>query len=262
MWQMAANSPSTSSVIFSLKELAQMEDERVRAEAEASRLENEAREAARLEEEARQREEIATLEREEAARVREAERSEREAAARVEAIHRAALEVARVEAEARVRADVQERERARELRKLELASAEQGKQAKAARGTALVSLSSAIAVACVAAGLYAAVIVPAERSRAARSAAELASRDALVEDARQEVRKAEEQTRSVAGDLVAARDENARLQAALDAAKRRATPSHPANIAPSHPTTTRARETWSDGFTSCPPDSKDPLCVH
>jgi hypothetical protein len=253
---------TTSSVIFSLKELALMEDERVRAEAEASRLETEAREAARLEGEARRREELAAREREEAARARETERSEREAAARVEAIHRAALEAARIEAEARVRADAQDRERARELRRLELASAEKesGARRSAARSMRLASATSAIAVVCVAAGLYAAVVVPAERARAARSAAELASRDVLIEDVRQEVRKAEEQTRSVAGDLVAARDENARLQAALEAAKRHPAVSHAATPAPAH--ASARRETWSDGFTSCPPDSKDPLCAH
>ncbi len=201
-----------------------MEDERVRAQAEASRLEREALESARRQAEARARHERESLEREEVERRQEAERKERETAARVEAMRQAALEAARVEVEARLRAEERDHARRHEL---EMANASAERRGSVGRRLIMATLTGASAAAIVAASLYVGIAAPGERARAAQSSSELASRDALVADARAETVNARALARSLGDELSAARAESARLQKVLDDVNARATRARP-----------------------------------
>jgi hypothetical protein len=255
--------PSTSqssSVIFSLQELARMEDERVRGQAEATRLEQEARQAERQRAEALEREALEARAREEEEKRRQVERAEHDALARMEATTRAAVEAARVVAEGRLRAEERERERRFELENLAVARA----AAERSRASWTRTLASAFAGASVAALLagvaFAGVLRPAERAEQARWASELAARDALLTDARAEAGRSGDLARSMAGELAAAKAEAADLrQKLLDARPERGR----ANLAGgSHVARTAASGSREmDGFSRCPPGSPDPMCA-
>jgi len=249
----------SSSVMFSLQELERMEEERVRMAAEAEARDRESREQARRAIEAREQAERLAVERAEAEARQEVERRAREEAARLAAIQRAATEAARVEAEARVRAE--ERERERERDRLHAAMVEQARAAVGRQRTgATWGAVSAIVTACVAAALYLGVLSPRAEASLRAATADRAARDAAITDLRTKVESSEGAIASLQGDLAASRAEVARLQGLLDA--------RPAGLRPSRggpsPAGTRPVHTDPalDGFTSCPPGSKDPLCVH
>ena len=109
-----------SSVLFSLRELRRLEDERVRAEADARRAKAEAERRARAEAEQRGREEQARRVREDEERRQRAE-SEREDRLRVEEVERRA----RVEGEIQLR----ERQRLEEQRQRQLQGRRVGRSA-------------------------------------------------------------------------------------------------------------------------------------
>jgi membrane protein involved in colicin uptake len=153
------------SVTFSLRELKELEDERV----EQERLAKEARELAalRAREEAvrREREELAVRERAEAEERERVRRREVEEEARREAMSRAAVEQARIAVEARARAEEAERERRHEL---DMQRARVETQKKPGAGTIAGSglMGAAVAVAlCF--GVHFAVAKPAADKRIA-----------------------------------------------------------------------------------------------
>jgi hypothetical protein len=243
-------------VIFSLQELARMEDERVRDQAEAARLEEAAREAARRRAEVLAREELEAREREGEERRLEAERKDREAAARAEAV----VEAARVEAEGRLRAAEREREMRHDLERLVLAKASAEGDRGARRRSLLTAVSAASVTALLAAVGYLGVVRPAEQAREARWASELASSDTLVADARAQAAKAGDSARSLSDELAVARGQLADLRQQVEDGHRsvRTTPSavgnHSARTTPAHDPT-------MDGFSRCPPGSQDPMCA-
>ena len=232
-----------------------MEEERVHAEAEASRIEREALEAARQRAEARAQEALEAERREE----EERQRRERESATRVEAMARAAEEAARAEVEGRLRAEERDRERRYALDELRLAG-------EAARGSAprrvlFAALAGIAGTGALAAACYSGVVRPSERAQEARWSSELASRDALVTDAREEARAASEHARSLEAQMALVRTEADDLHKALDEANRRSTtgsPRAPSVVRVTHGTT---RDAPIDGFASCPPGSHDPMCM-
>jgi hypothetical protein len=244
--------------MFSLQELARMEDERVRSQAEAARLEKDALEFARQEVEARVREDAETQAREESEKRQEAERKEREEVARVEAIHRGALEAARLEVDARARAEERERDRRHELQKLEMARHSANGERLGVRRMVSAGLMGALAAGVVAAGLHLGIVQPGERARATLASSELAARDAVIAEAHGAASKARGQLQSLTDDLAAAKADVARLQKQIDEAPRTTT-----RPRASAPTVTRTVPSDTQvGLSRCPPGSLDPVCVH
>lgn len=231
-----------------------MEEERVRGLAEAS-----AREAAEAERQVREQQARLTAERvareraEEEAR-REAERRAHEVAARLEALRRAAMEAARFEAEARVKAEERERERRLAV------EVEHARAVAESRPRGVVwGLSAGLVVAAVAAGLHFGVVVPKNEAALRSATAQGVEKDAAVAGLSSRVDAAEEHARSLDADLTAARAEIARLQGLL--AARPPTPGPRGG--PGGPThgPPRGSDPRLDGFTTCPPGSKDPMCL-
>jgi len=246
---------SPSSVVFSLKELARMEEERVRAHAEAEARERESRD--RAERDARERarcEEQARAQAETEAR-REVERRAREEAARLEAARQAALGAARAEVDARARAQERERER---LHELEVARARALERRSGGARVAATLVGAAVA-AGVALALHYGVVVPGEEAAAARSAGELAARDVAIADLRARLDASEARASALDDELAAARADAARPPRSLDDPDARL-PHRRGAHAPASPA--HRTDDKLDGFTSCPPGSQDPLCLH
>jgi colicin import membrane protein len=245
----------SSSVLFSLQELARMEDERVR---EQARAESAAREAARRaveEAEARAREAAEADERAGELARREIERQAREEAARVQAIRDAATEAARAEAFARVQA--QEREKDRQQ------SIEMARVQASARGSRVAAAVAGCLGALVAAGIgmavYFGVAAPAARAALAGAGSELASRDQTIDQLRMRVSAGEASERALQMDIAALRDENSRLQAELAGSRSRVQGAHPSGRGV--PATTKRPDRSLDGFSTCAPGVNDPMCV-
>jgi len=154
-----------TSVLFSLKGLLDLEDERVRAEAERRRDEEEreaaAREAAACAAREAERARIVAVERVAALQRMAAEQARQ----RGEATRLAALERARIEAEAAARLAVLERKQAHELRLGEIAAAGSARRARLALLGSNLAWAVLVAIAVVG---YLTVLRPAEaRQRAA-----------------------------------------------------------------------------------------------
>jgi len=247
----------SDSVMFSLRELARMEEERVREEAAERERERQARQQAergaleriRREAEARHRAQ-AEAEREQVLRLREEQ-------VRIEALQRAAMEEARRASDAKARADERERERQHELN-VERASA-------AARGMRLRSgtLGAVLGVLVGASGAMAAglgVVTSREQAHRERAETEIASREDAIRELRSGADATQGRLRSLEESLATLRGDNQRLQEELDDARR-----HVAHRAPGHatlvPGASHAADPKLDGFTTCPPGSKDPLCI-
>jgi hypothetical protein len=246
----------STSVLFSLQELARMEEERVRGLAEAEERERATRIRATREAEERARREA--LERENAEMEARAEvaRRAREEAARLEAIRLAALEGARIEAEAKLAREAREQEvRAALARERNPASAPD-------RGTGRMFLAVAFG-ATVAAGVavaaYLGVAVPRDQARAATLGAELASRDVTVSELRRQADELRARVQSLDEELAVERAEEGRLRSEIAGLHRA-----PGGHAPAARFTAPARDDSRklDGFTACPPGSQDPLCLH
>jgi colicin import membrane protein len=249
----------SSSVIFSLRELERMEEERVRSQAQAAAFEGEARERALREAHELVRLETETRERQEAEARRDVEQRAREEAARIEAIRLAGVEAARAAAEAQARADERERERRHEL---EVERSRAMGQGRGLRGTAGAAAFGVVVAAGVAMAIHFGLVAPRARAGAAEASAELASRDVAIQDLRAQAAATETRMHGLEGDVAAARGDGDKLRADLETARRACVPAaapHPLASGPSapHPATQRL-----DGFTSCPAGSRDPLCVH
>ena len=247
----------SSSVIFSLLELERMEGERVRSQAQAAALEREARERALHESRERVRLETEGRERREAEARREIEQRAREEAARIEAIRRAGVEMARVAAEAQARADERERERRHEL---EVERARALARGGGPRGALAAAVFGAVVSAGVAMALHFGVVAPRERATASEARAELASRDVAIEDLRAQAAATDARVHGLEDSLAAARGDNDALHAELEAARR-----PPATTGSSRGGAVRGVPRPDaprlDGFTRCSPGSRDPLCL-
>jgi colicin import membrane protein len=248
----------SSSVMFSLQELARMEEDRVRSAAEAEALENEARERARHEAEASARAEERERERAEAEARREIERRAREEAARIEAIHRAAVEAARVEAEIKASAD--ERERAR-LYELETERARAAGRTTS-RGSVMAGILGAVLAAGVAGALHFGIAAPRAQATLRVVTDQLASRDVAIAELRTRADAADGQVQALQASLATAQGANAKLQSDLDDLRRNPPRRPPGPAIHPGPGPGVRNDPRLDGLTTCSPGSKDPLCVH
>jgi colicin import membrane protein len=246
----------SSSVMFSLQELARMEEQRVREAAEAAHREHAAHERARRDAEEQARRDLEARDREEAQARREVERRAREEAARIEAIHRAATEAARLESEAKTMREARELERRHEL---ELERVRLATKGTGTKGTFVAAAFGAIVTAGVAMALHFGVVAPRERSRGTMADAALASRDVAIADLRSRAEAADARVRSLEEELGTTKGEVDRLRSALDAARRASGPRTPGPRWTG--TGPRNDSPKLDGFAACAPGSKDPMCL-
>jgi fused signal recognition particle receptor len=248
----------SSSVLFSLQELSRMEEERVRAQAEASARQRAEAERALRQAEEKERGEQAARERAEAEARLRAEQQVREEVARVEAIRLAATDAARISAEASARAEERERERRHEL---ELARARATARAGGALRTAVAAAVGAACALGAAAAAYGGRVMPREQARAAQARADLASRDQTSDQLRAKLDAAGERAASLENELTITRAANRRLQSDVDDAKRQLTRAYRAR-----PPVTGGHAVRDDlpplDLPTCPPGSLDPLCLH
>jgi colicin import membrane protein len=235
------------SVSFSLRELQDLEEERIAREKRAV-IEREAA-AARAKEEAarREAEAISAKEHADAAAREEQRRRENEELARREAMQKAIVEQARLEVDAKTRSQERERERQHELELARL----RAQQGSTKPGTIIgAGIGSALFVLAGAFAIHLAVLKPSSEARIA----------ALTDMAtRAEARAAEADRRS---------EEQNRRIAALTEDLRQAREAKPAE--PKSPTTTRGSTGHGPAPRStnrpkdAPPcvDPHDPMCFH
>ena len=155
-----------SSVLFSLKELMNLEEDRIRQEETSRKAKQEAELQARLEAERRVREDEESRIRGEEDRRRADEQRVREEQARVEAIRHAEVEKARLDAEnaARIEAMRHQQEHERHLQSI--------KQDKHKRNLLIAAVGAALLL--VGVGVSAAVVIKGQNDKAAAIAAESA----------------------------------------------------------------------------------------
>ncbi len=218
-----------------------MEEERVRTAAEA-----EAREEAQR---------LALQRAEDEARL-EVERRAREEAARHAAIQRAATEAARIEAEAKVRAQERERERLHAVEVERARAAADTQRSGPAWGAV-----SALVMGCLATALYLGVLSPHAEATLRAANAETAAREATITELRTRMAATDATVTSLQGDVASAQAEVGRLRGLLDARPAAGPTPHPGPHGPIGPAVPHTAPPI-DGFTTCPPGSKDPLCAH
>jgi colicin import membrane protein len=190
-----------SSVLFSLKELMSLEEDRIRKEEDERRRREEAELQAKLEAERRARaEEEARIQAEEARRRAEEQRA-REEAARLEAIRQAEVEKARLDAENAARIEALRHQQEHE-RQLEAVRADKGK-----KRLALIAGASGfvLLVALIGGG----IVIKNQIDRQHQLESQLNALTSEKEDIERKLRAAKTD------------DERARLQAELDEANRR-----------------------------------------
>jgi len=245
------------SITTSLRELARLEERRVREEQEEQARLRGAVEAARRDIERRDAEVRAGEERkaEEAWLARVGR--EREESARLDAIRAATVERAQREAAECVAADERERQHRRDV---ELGAAMRGRrELRLAR----VVVAQLVVLALLAAGgawAYEGVIVPREQQRA-RASEEMASRDRAIVALRSQLAARDEASAAARRDFAEANERSNALAAEL-ARVRRELERLPHPLPKRAPVPTGERG-WMTGFDShCDPSSHDPLCAN
>ncbi len=211
-----------SSVLFSLKELMNLEEDRIRQEEDERKRRAEAEVQARLEAERRAREqEQARLQAEEERR-RSDEQRKKEEAARLDAIRHAEVEKARVEAEQRARLEAMSRQQEHQL---QLAGFEHDEHKKKLQRVATFGVGGGAILLIGGLFLYFGKIKPESEAR------ENATRQALVQQA-EESKKLQKQldeqmqrVNDLMGQLSTAQDDKTRaeLQKKIADAQRAAT---------------------------------------
>jgi colicin import membrane protein len=242
-----------SSFMFSLNELARMEEERVAREAAEERARKEAAARARREAEERSRAD-------EEAKRRAAEEAQellalraREEAARLEATKIATVEAARAAVAEGARAAELDRQRKNELN---LAQVKGDRQWRRLRGWLVgVSVSFVVAVAAMLA-IYAGVLAPRSEARVAGLVGEGARQEDLLRDLTSKLSASEGRVQALEREVADARAENAELERKLES--HTADPQRHGHVAPpSGAATTTVKR---------PPPSKgcanpfDPMC--
>jgi colicin import membrane protein len=245
----------SSSVLFSLQELARMEEERVRTQARAESAARETARRAAEEAETRAREAAEAEQRAREEARREIERQAREEAARVQAIREAAAEAARAEAFARVQAQEREKDRLHAIEVARVQASARGPRAAAALSGCL----GALLAAGIGMVVYFGVAAPAARAALAGARSEVASRDQTIDQLRLRAGASEASERALQVDIAALRDENTRIRADLDGLRSRVQGAHPSRHGV--PAPTKRPDRTLDGFTPCPPGVNDPMCV-
>jgi colicin import membrane protein len=206
-----------SSVLFSLKELMTIEEDRIRTEEEERQRQAEAEEHARQERERLEREhELARMASEEQRR-REDEARSREEAVRLDAIQRGELEKARADAEQRARMEAMTAQQAHER---QLATLKHDKSKKQLRNL-LIGGGLVVVLGGSLAGWFS---YKAYQENQARMAAEARQRQ-LLEDEKDRLRREKEESEKkmaqLMEDLKGAKNEadRARIQAEIEAEK-------------------------------------------
>lgn len=209
-----------SSVLFSLKELMSLEEDRIRQEeADRQRKQDDA-EKARLDAERRARDEEETRMRAEDERRRVEEQRTREEQARVEAIRHAEIEKARTETEhqARMAAMKQQQEHDRHI------AAIQQDEGKKKLKFILIGVGALLVVAVVGGGLALKSVNDKARAEAARHQQELAQQEARMKELQGQLAQQEESVKSLQAEANNAKTEADRQAALrkLDEARRQA----------------------------------------
>jgi hypothetical protein len=182
------------SFMFSLRELARMEEDRIAREAAAERARHEAALAAQrdAEQKAREAAEARARTLDEAARA--AATREREEAARLEATRLAAMEGARVTAEAAARAADAELHRAHALELARLHETSGTKRLRAASWA--IGVGGIVAIAAMT-GSYALVLKPQADQRVSQAVAQRDARDEVVADRQAKLDALEQRTKAL-----------------------------------------------------------------
>jgi colicin import membrane protein len=247
-----------SSVLFSLKELMNLEEDRIRQEDSARKAKQEAELQARLDGEKRQREQEEARIRGEEDRRRAEEQRTREDQARVEAIHRAEVEKARLDAEnaARIEALRHQQEHERHLQAM--------KQDKHKRNLLIAAVGAALLL--VIGGVSAVVVIKGQNDRAAAVAAESA-RQLAEQQAKTEAlqKQFDDQNKNIDGlttQLASATDavQAAALKQQIEDARKRAAETRKAIQNSSAPAANRGGGDKPKPRTACTCQSGDPLC--
>lgn len=186
-----------SSVLFSLKELMNLEEERIKKEDDDRKRKEEAEAQARMDAERRQREEEERRLRAEDERKRGEEARAREEAARLEAIRHAEVEKARIEAEGQARMEALRRQQEHE-KELHVLS-----QDKHKKRLTYIAMGAGFLVIAVAVG--GAIVIKGQMDKAKQLEAQLNSLNADRDDLQRKLRSATTD------------EERARIQAELDA---------------------------------------------
>jgi colicin import membrane protein len=245
----------SSSVLFSLQELARMEEERVSAQARAVSAVQEAARRAAHEAEARAREAAEAEERAREEARRAIERQAREEAAKAQAFREAATEAARAEAFARVQADERQKERQHAIEVAQVQASALG----ARRTAAVAAILAAVVTGGLAMAAHFGVAAPAARAALAQARDETATRDQTIDQLRTRVSAGEARERALQVDLAGVRDENTRLRADLDGLKSRMIGGHgPGRVMPGP---SKRPDRTLDGFATCAPGVNDPMCA-
>jgi colicin import membrane protein len=210
-----------SSVLFSLKQLMSLEQQRIREEEEEARRRAEAESAARREAERRAREEHEMRLRAEEARLRAEEERRRESAARLEAICLAEIEKARFDAARQERLALMEQANEHERK---LAALKQDAQKKRLKRLLVFGGAFTAVVLSAAFGIYFGHIKPEADRIHAEELSERAVRDAELARLKSEYEQAVARAEKTAQDLAQTKSEAERIRAqqTADAAKRAA----------------------------------------
>ncbi len=247
-----------SSVLFSLKELMNLEEDRIRQEETARKAKQEAEVQARLEAERRQREEEEARIRGEADRRRAEEQRVREDQARVDAIHRAEVEKARLDAEnaARLESLRHQQEHERHLTAL--------KQDKHKRNLLIAAVGAALLL--IVGGVSAAVVIKGQNDRAAEATAEhareLAEQQAKTEALQKQFDDQNKNIDALNSQLASATDivQQAALKQQIEDARKRAAETSKAIQSVHHANTAGGGDKPAKPRAACTCQSGDPLC--
>jgi colicin import membrane protein len=198
-----------SSVLFSLKELMNLEEDRIKQESEEKKRRAETEAQTRLEAERRAREqEQARLTAEEERR-RNEDLRKREESARIDAIRHAEVEKARVEAEQRARIEAMSKQQEHE-RQLSALHHDEHKK-KLQRQVLFIGGGAAIVIA-VGVGWYFGVKQPADERRAAEVAAAQVQREEEVKKLQKQLEDQQAKVGELMQQLASTQDEKTRAE--------------------------------------------------
>jgi hypothetical protein len=240
-----------TSLLFSLEELAHMEEQRIQAQARAAEGQRAAAEAAARQALEQERAERHAREDAAARRLEEEQRVARSEAARDEAMRAAATEAARASVEASARERERERERSHELEMARVRSRPRrtGPATAGAIGGALAS-----------AAIVASVLVAQMNHQAAEAGRDRESRLQTIGELRTELAAAAGRLEGLEHDLASQRDANRLLAQELDAARRQGAKTTGSKAPPRAADRRDAPEPGLD-LPRCPPGSLDPMCL-
>jgi colicin import membrane protein len=198
-----------SSVLFSLKELMNLEEDRIKQEADEKkrRAESEAQSRLDVERRAREQEQQRVLAEED--RRRNEDLRKREEATRLDAIRHAEIEKARVEAENRARMEAMTKQQEHER---QLTALTQDKHKKKLQRNLMLTGGGAVLVIALGVGWFFGVKKPADEKREAEMVAAQVAHDEEVKRLTKALEDQQAKVGSLLQDLASAKDENTRSE--------------------------------------------------